>query len=88
MTSEKTEHDMAKARMTRFLSFFVAFIASIVLVVEMIEINKAALNDSQVHIPSLISLTKQPSLLAYSSIFTLAICLFFIVKNISGLQKK
>lgn len=88
MVTEKTEHDMAKARMTRLLSFFVAFIASIALVVEIIEFNKVALNDSQVHIPSLISLTNQPSYLAYASIFTLALCLLFIVQSTRRLPKK
>lgn len=88
MATDKTEHDIARARMTRFLSFFVAFIASVVLLVEMIDFNKAALNDSQVHIPSLISLTNQPSYLAYVSIFTLALCLFFIVQSTRRLPKK
>jgi hypothetical protein len=80
MPNENEEQIMAKARATRFFSFVVAFITTIVALIEMVDFNVPS-TESPVNIPSLITLTPEPSLLAYASISILCLCVFFIAKS-------
>lgn len=89
MTTDNNDESIkAKARVTRFFSFLAGFIASIIALVEMVDFNRSAVKESSVDIPNLISLTTEPSILSYSSILTLCLCLFFIIKSNKKLGKE
>jgi hypothetical protein len=87
-TENSDELIKSKARATRFFSFVVAFIFSIISILEMVDFNKSVITEASVNIPNLISLTTEPSILAYASILILGLCLFFIIKSTNTLNKK
>jgi hypothetical protein len=89
MTTEINKESIkAKARVTRFFSFVMGFLASVISIVEMVDFNKSAITEASVNLPNLISLTTEPSLLAYASILTLGFCLFSIIKSTNKLGEE